>query len=329
MADRIRIAMLSMAHVHAWGYAEQVQKLDNAEIVCIWDDNEARGTEAATNFGVPFVSEISDALDRDDVDAVVVNSTTRQHKDVYLAAIKAGKHIFTEKTLTLTTKDADEVVKAANKSGVKFAVSLPSRAAGENMLIKQLIDDGAIGEVTMIRARIAHSGAMLGWFDGHASWFVDEKEAGGGALFDLGCHTTDLMRWMMGQPKSAVALMNSVSGKYDIDDNSAAVIEFENGAIGVLDTAFVHTKGPNLFEVYGKKGYIAKGLPGQGFYLDTVDEMEVPDMPASKPSIMENWLSAIQNGDELITTVEDGRNLTEMLAGIYTAWRSGKRHDFS
>ena len=337
MSDKVKIAMISMAHVHAYGYAEHVLKNDDAEMVGIWDNSEERGKPAAEKFGVPFVADMEEAMAQ--ADAVVVNATTAEHKDVYLKAIEMGKDIFTEKTLTLSTADADEVVAASNKAGIKFTVSLPSRTSSDNILIKELIDEGVVGDVTMIRARVSHAGALLRWFEGGAAWFVDEKEAGGGAMFDLGCHTTDLIRWMMGAPKSAVAIMNTLSGEYDIDDNSAAVVEFQNGAIGVLDTSFCHRMGPAPFEVYGKDGYIARGLPGtSGLYVESgklsknaKGKFTPTSMPDGRPPVMDAWLKAILQDDPslMVTTVEDGRNLTQMLEGCYTAWRTGKRFDFS
>lgn len=336
MSDTVRIAMLSMAHVHADGYANEVAGSERAELVTIWDDDAGRGKPAAEKFGVPFESDLDKVLSRNDIDAVVVNSETVKHKDHYLAAISAGKHVFTEKTLTLSTADADEVVKAANDSGVKFTVSLPSRTRGENLLIKKLVDDGAIGDVTLIRGRVAHSAALDKWFSGGSQWFVEAEESGGGAMFDLGCHTTDLVRWIMGPPKCAVAQMQSFSGNYDIDDNGVAVLEFQNGGMGILDTAFVHRSGPNLFEVFGTEGYVGRGFPGQGLFIESrklkagdIEGRITPSkLPDNLPSIMQAWIGAIIDGTPLITTVEDGRNLTEMLEGSYIAWRTGKRHDF-
>jgi predicted dehydrogenase len=338
MAKKVRIAMMSMAHAHAEGYAHQVGVSADAQLMCIWDDMQERGKPTAEKYGVPFLGKgMEEALDRKDVDAIVVNAPTAQHKEIYLKAIERGKHVFTEKALTLTTKDADEVVAAANKSGVKFTVSLPSRTRGENLMIKELVEDGKIGKVTMIRGRVAHQAAIDKWFSGGQLWFVDKKAAGGGAMFDLGCHTTDMVRWIMGKPKYAVAQMNNFSRVYNIDDNGVAVVEFANRGLGILDSSFCHRSGPNLFEVFGTEGYIGRGFPGAPLMIQSrklrggnkIDGMIVPSkLPENKPSIMEAWISAILKDTPLITNVEDGRNLTEMLEGCYIAWRSGKRFAF-
>jgi predicted dehydrogenase len=326
----VRIAMLSMAHVHADGYARQVVENKEAELVCIWDDNAERGKPAAEKYGVPFVGKMEDAIAQ--ADAVVVNAETSKHTDVYLAAIAQGKHVFTEKTLTVTTKDADEVVAAVKKSGVKFMVSLPQRSNPETLFMKKAIDEGWLGEITTMRARIAHSAALDKWFKGGSAWFTNEQLAGGGALFDLGCHTVDAMRWFMGEPESVVAQINNFSGNYDIDDNSVVAVRFKNKALGVLDTAFVQRGGLNLWEVIGTEGYLVRGLPGQRVSIQSrklqangMDGWFIPTrLPDPLPSAMQQWLGAILRDEPMHISVEDGRNLTQLLAAAYTAAREGR-----
>ena len=329
----LRISLLGMAHVHANGYAQHVVNHKEAEIVCIWDDDSARGKAAAEQFGAPWTADLEEATGSADVEAVVVNAPTSQHPEVYEAALKHGKHLFTEKALTVTTADSDEIVRLVHDSGVKFMISLPSRTRPEILFMKQVIDKGWLGKITLMRARIAHSAALDKWFSGGSAWFADERLAGGGALFDLGCHTTDVMRWLMGAPKSVIAKVQNLSGAYPIDDNSAAVIEFESGALGILDTAWVHRAGPNPYELYGTDGYLDYGAaPGSGLVLTStqlkVEGMSVTinptDLPQPLSSPMDQWISAILHGTEMTITVEDGRNLTEMLELIYTAAREGR-----
>lgn len=328
----LRIAMLSFAHVHADGYARQVTHHPEAEITCVWDDDEERGRAAATKFNVPYVRDLAATLTRPDVDAVVVNATTVQHKALLLAAVTHNKHIFTEKALTITTDDADEVVQAVNRSGLKFMISLPSRTRPETLFLKKVLDNGWLGRITMMRARIAHSAALGRWFKGGSLWFGDAAQAGGGALFDLGCHTADIMRWFLGEPVSVMAKVQNFSGAYDIDDQTLAVIEFKNGALGILDTSWVHTAGPNPLEIYGTEGYVGySGRPGDQLQLISnqlrpgdLQSMILPTkLPEALPTPLEQWISAILHGTPLTITVEDGRNLTQVLEGVYRAAQTG------
>ncbi len=332
----LRIAMLSFAHVHSDGYARQVASHPEAEIACIWDDDEARGHAAAEKYGVPYFSDLEAVLSRKDVDAVVVDAPTVQHKDILLAAVAHRKHIFTEKALTVTTVEADEVVKAVRESGIRFMISLPSRTRPETLFLKKALDAGWIGRVTMMRARIAHMAALDRWFKGGSAWFGDVKLAGGGALFDLGCHTVDVMRWFLGEPTSVVAKIQNFSGAYDIDDQTVAVVEFKSGALGILDTSWVHRAGPNPIEIYGTDGFV--GYAGRGERIQLISTRLQPEgvqgtivldkLPEPLPTPMEQWISAILHDTPMTITVEDGRNLTQLLEGIYQSARTGREVRF-
>ena len=111
----LKIAMLSFAHVHANGYARQVNENPDTKIQCIWDDDPVRGQIASEQFGVPYIADLEAVVSSPDVDGVVINAYTSQHPWVMKAALKHKKHVFTEKALTVATKDADEIVKLVNR----------------------------------------------------------------------------------------------------------------------------------------------------------------------------------------------------------------------
>ncbi len=201
----LRVAMLSFAHVHADGYARHVANHPEAKIEMIWEDDAGRAKAAHEKFGAPVCEDLEEVLGSPAVDAVVINAYTSQHRDLMLAAIRHNKHIFTEKALAVTAKDADEIAEAVHKSGIKFMISLPRRTWPEILFMKQVLDNGWIGKVSLMRARVAHAASLEHWFHDGSAWFADEGLAGGGALFDLGCHTVDVMRWFMGEPKSVIS----------------------------------------------------------------------------------------------------------------------------
>ena len=305
----LRIAMLGFAHVHA---------------------------KAAAQYGVVYSPDLDEVLQRQDIDAVVVNAPTVQHPDILLAAVAADKHIFTEKALTITTADANVVTEAIQNSDIRFMISLPRRTWPETLFMKQALDAGWLGDITMMRARLAHSGALDRWFSGPSLWFGDASQAGGGALFDLGCHIVDIMRWFLGEPVSVIAKVQNFSGNYDIDDQTLAIVEFRNGALGILDCTWVHRAGPNPVEIYGTEGFVGYG--GQGEPMQVTSSRLQPDgirgiiqpsvLPEALPSPMEQWVSAILHDTEMTITVEDGRNLTQLMDGIYEAAASKREVQF-
>ena len=193
----------------------------------------------------------------------------------------------------------------------------------------------------MMRARVAHNASLDNWFKGGSAWFGDAALAGGGALFDLGCHTVDVMRWFLGEPESLVAKVENFSGAYDIDDNCVALVKFKSGALGILDVSWVQRSGPNPLEIYGTEGYIGRSnAPGQNimFSSQQIDLSDLQDgglpyisptrMPDPLPMPVDMWVSACLNDTAPTITVEDGRNLTQLLEGIYTSASTGREYRF-
>ncbi len=332
---KIGVALLSFAHVHARGYADQVRENPDTEAVAIWDEDPERGQAEAEKRGVPFYSSLEATLALPEVEAVVVNAPTNRHKEVLIAAANAGKHIFTEKSLTITTPEADEVVRAVEQAGIKFMISLPSRTRPEILFAKKVVDEGLLGDITLMRARIAHSAALDRWFSGGSAWFGDMQAAGGGAFFDLGCHRVDIMRWLLGEPTSVVAQMNNFSDAYEIDDNMVAVIEFRNKALGILDVAWVQRQVPNRLEIYGTEGYLGIDAAPNGPRIQLISNRQkmgdiqgyvLPtNLPPALPSPMQQWISAIKDGTSMTISLYDGWNLVQLLDGCYTAAREGRQ----
>ncbi len=328
----IRIAKLSMAHVHARGYTNQIRDNSETELVAIWDEEEYGGKQAAEDYDVPYYDDLDQVLSRDDVDAVVVDAITSDHPKVMVAAAEAGKHIFTEKALAIDVDGCDQIISAVKKSGVKFMISMPQRCDGGIQLVKKVVDDGLLGDITFGRFRIAHSAGLDKWFSGPSAWFGDAKRAGGGALFDLGCHPVYRMRWLLGTPKRTMSLMNNFSGSYPIDDNSISIVEFENKALGIVDCSWVHRSGPNMTEIYGTEGSIAIGHGDMHFESrkldDSAREAYVADSPPALASPMQQWIDAILRNESMSITIEDGRDLTELMQGFYMSNEQGRSIDF-
>jgi 1,5-anhydro-D-fructose reductase (1,5-anhydro-D-mannitol-forming) len=335
---KIGIALLSFAHVHARGYADQVRDHPDCETVAVWDEDPARGQAEAEKRGVPFYNDLEAVLALPDVDGVVVDAPTSMHRDILIAAAQAGKHIFTEKSLTITLAEATEVLGAVQDANIQFMISLPSRTRPEILFAKRAIEDGLLGEVTQMRARIAHMAALDHWFSGGSAWFGDEEQAGGGAFFDLGCHRVDVMRWLLGEPASVVAQMNNFSQAYPIDDNMVAVVTFRNRAIGILDVSWVQRSGPNPLEIYGTDGYLGIDAAPNGPRIQLISSRAsmgdlqgfvIPtNLPPAPPSPLHQWIAAIKTGTPANINIYDGWNLTQLMEGCYTAAREGREFTF-
>ncbi len=248
----LRIAMLSKWHVHAEGYAREAVATGKAEIAAIWDEDAERGKKWADELKVDFEADLDTLLARSDIDAVISCTPTTMHDDVLVKAANAGKHIFTEKALSTTVEGCKKIADAISKNGVTFTISYPQLFNKPMKLIKSYIDSGKLGTVTTVRIRNAHSGVSGGWLPEY--WF-EEKDAGGGAMMDLGCHPMYQLAYLCGKPKRISALFNSPLGS-KVDENAVSIIEFENGIIGISETGFDSYCSPHKIEVYGTDGTI-------------------------------------------------------------------------
>jgi predicted dehydrogenase len=328
----IRIAILSAAHLHANSYAQEARNTQDVQVACVWDDDPARGGAFAKELGVPFDNDIARVLARKDVDAVILCSETRKHRAILVAAAHAKKHIFVEKPLTLTLAEADEVMREIKASGAKFMISLPQRSKSEALLMKELIDKGTLGKIATARFRMGHAAALEKLFKEGSAWFGDEQLAGPGALFDIACHTLDAMRWLLGEPASVFCKSVNFTNTYPVPDNGVVVIEFKNKAVGILDFSYVQGAGPNFWELYGTEGTAVRDMPGQppvtyikrqgadGFAAS----WQRVKMPKPRPSALQQWFAAIQRNEPMHITVDDARNLTQLLDAARASAREGR-----
>ena len=205
----IRIGMISYWHVHAADYTREVLQHPDTELAAIWDEQPERGLRMASEYGVPFVASLDELLERADIDAVVVNAPTTMHRDIMVQVARAGKHIFTEKVIAPTLREASAIAEAVRQSGVKLAVSLPRLYDDYTVTIRKLLREEALGKLTLARVRLSHNGATNDWLPAH---FYNKDETSGGALIDLGCHPMYLVRLFLGMPQRVTAQYGYVTG---------------------------------------------------------------------------------------------------------------------
>jgi 1,5-anhydro-D-fructose reductase (1,5-anhydro-D-mannitol-forming) len=317
MTESIRVAVLSRWHVHADEYAKAVNDHPGARVVAVWDEIPARGRPWAADLGVDFVADYPALLARSDIDAVVVTTPTNLHKDVIIAAARAGKHVFTEKVLATRLADARAVADAVRVAKIRFTISFPRRTIAPLLYAKQLVASGALGAVTLVRIRIAHDGALRNWLPEH---FYDAPACGGGAMIDLGAHGMYLSRWLLGKPRRITSVFNTLTGRA-VEDNAVSVIEFANNAIAINETAFVSWGGAYSVEIDGTQGGFAMSSPRDVRVRSGADKKwRVADaLPADEVMPLPRWLDGIIAGssDDFGMGIDAACELSEMMEAAY------------
>lgn len=236
---------------------------------------------AATRYGYETCYDDWHELIRDDRVQLFDNVVpTAAHAGPCIAAAQAGKHVLCEKPLARSAREAAKMLEAAEKAGVKHMVGFNYRFVPALRQARQWIEAGLLGEIYHFRAVYLQE-----WITDPnvgMNWRLDQAQAGSGALGDLGAHTIDLARWLVGEPVKVSAMTRTFIkerplddgsgrlGEVTVDDAFTALIEFENGALGTLEASRFcpGRKNAQKLEINGSKGSLV-------FDLERINEIEV------------------------------------------------------
>ncbi|HHY56070.1 MAG TPA: Gfo/Idh/MocA family oxidoreductase [Chloroflexi bacterium] len=250
------------------------------KLVAICGRNEAATRAAAIRFGYErYYTDWRDMLADDNVQLFDNGGPNDAHAEPSIVAAQAGKHILCEKPLARTAEEAKTMLDAVQKAGVKHMVAFNYRFVPAIRQMRKLIESGALGRIYHFRAVYLQE-----WIMPHYNmpmiWRLDKRVAGSGALGDLGAHIIDLGRYLVGEVESVSAMTRTfiperpwgdgTMGKVDVDDAFAAVVSFDNGALGTVEaTRFAAgRKNGNVIEINGEKGSMR-------FNLERMNELEV------------------------------------------------------
>lgn len=289
MASTFKAALLSGWHVHAQGYAQEFNQVEGCRIGAVYDEDRARGQALAQKFDCPYFEDFRAALTAPGISAGILNSATNLHKEHLLSMISLGKHIFTEKVLTASHREALDIKEALQNSGLVFAISFPHLGWAEIIKAKEIMDSGRLGQVKYARVRNVHNGAVAGWLPAH---FYSKEQCGGGAMIDLGAHPMYTLAHFLGQPLSVQSLFTHVTAK-EVEDNAACLLSFAGGAIGVSETGFLSSGNPYTLELSGSKGSL---LLREGLFITDEQtgfkQQAVLELPSAQPSPLVLWALA-------------------------------------
>lgn len=307
----LRIGKISYWHVHAWDYTKQAQEHPDTVIAAVWDEDEERGRAAADKLGVTFYADLNEML-ASDIDAVIVDAPTNRHTEVMLAAAAGGKHIFTEKVVAPTLAEVNQILKAVDDNGIKLTVSLPRLNDGYTLAIRELLEKEKLGQVTQVRVRLSHNGALANWLPEH---FYSLEQCGGGAMIDLGCHPMYLTRLFLGAlPSEVSAQFGYVTGR-EVEDNAIALVKGSGGAVGIVEAGFVNPHSPFTIEVHGTKGSLFYGTPENELLVraDNDEAWQTVAIPDNRESAFEQWVSHVQNGTTADENIAMAKELTMLM----------------
>ncbi|MCC5036695.1 Gfo/Idh/MocA family oxidoreductase [Streptomyces sp. WAC 00631] len=271
-----------MGRVHTQAYTRVLHHFPDLqlrpELVAVAEEVPGRAEEAADRYGFAGTArDWRDIATDPRVQAVSVTAPNFLHREIGVAMAEAGKHLWIEKPVGLTSADARAVAKAAAGAGVRGAVGFTYRHVPAVETARELIASGGIGTVTHARIRLfsdyaAHPDAAL-------TWRYERRRGGSGVLGDLASHGVDLARLLLGEITSLVAdtavfvperarptgstagharSAGGEPGPVENEDHVSCLLRFASGARGVLEACRVSVGEQNAygFEIHGTRGAV-------------------------------------------------------------------------
>ncbi|MDQ3187373.1 MAG: Gfo/Idh/MocA family oxidoreductase [Pseudomonadota bacterium] len=193
------------------------------------------------------------------IDAVIISTPPVSHATIGVPCLRAGKHLLIEKPLAATVQECEALVDAAERARVCLATGFTLRQTPAARLARQLIADGAIGQIDHIRAFHGHKGGK----DFGPAWITDHAMTGGGSLMDNGIHMIDMARWFLGGTETIMGLASNHSWhKNGCEDNGFVLMRNAAGQIASVQGSWTEWRGYRWrMEVYGTVGAIRFSFP--------------------------------------------------------------------
>ncbi|MBQ3080711.1 MAG: Gfo/Idh/MocA family oxidoreductase [Clostridia bacterium] len=234
MKDMLRVGIIGMGGISRV-HTDVLMNMENAKIVAVCDINQARLQAAKEKTGAENAYENwEDLIKQEDIDIVHVLTPHYLHAPMSIRALKAGKHVLTEKPMATTVEDARKMIEAADQADTTLSVIFQNRYNASTVAVKEMQEAGELGRLICARASICwHREAPYytesGW---RGAWATE----GGGTLINQAIHTLDLLSYLGGPIKRVLGHISTdlLRDSIEVEDNCHAVFEYENGAKGVL-----------------------------------------------------------------------------------------------
>jgi UDP-N-acetyl-2-amino-2-deoxyglucuronate dehydrogenase len=321
-------------------HARAARDVPGVEIAAIYGTNAGKVSRLCLEHGGQPYSDFDQFLSHRPMDLVAIGSPSAMHAAQGIAAARRGLHVLTEKPLDITTTRADALISEADRAGIKLGVFFQDRCKPDILRVKKAVDAGVLGHPILADARVK-------WYrppDYYANsrwrgtWALD----GGGALINQAVHTVDLLLWLFGNVASVQASSKAALHAIEVEDTLVALLQFANGALGVLQAATsVYPGYPRRLELTGSQGTI---IIEQDRLLaadlrnpqeDLLRGGEADQNPSAFSPVvsdvrghqyaLEDFLASIQTNTDPRCDGREGRRSLALVEAIYAACRTGER----
>ena len=324
-------------------HAVPVNMMKNAELVAVCDVKEDRAKAKAEKFKCKYYLDYREMIDNEALDVIHICTPHYMHAPISIYASNAGKHVLTEKPMSISLQDAEAMIKAADDSKTTLGVIFQNRYNNGSVLIKETLQSGALGKILSGRAIVTwmRTDEYYSKSDWKGTW---DKE-GGGVIIDQAIHTLDLMRWFVGSEIEYVDanIGNRAHNIIEVEDVAEGVIKYKNGAVTGFFTINYYTyDAPVEIELHCEKGIVKMVGDRASIRLDNGRELiaDINQQEAAGVDFGEgtksywgishikqisNYYDCLGRGEKPEITGTEALKTQKMICAIYESGKTRKR----
>ncbi len=330
-----------------WHTLAVLRNSEQAEVVAYCDAERERAEKFNQEYSggqARTYARFEELVEDPRVDVVSVCTPSGLHLEPILAAARAGKHILCEKPIEIRLDRIDRIIDAVERAGVKLGVVFQRRTFEPSLKVKESLDRGVLGRLVLASAYLKYFRSRSYYRSGswRGTWALD----GGGALMNQGIHGIDLLLWLAGPVERVRAITRTLVHEIEVEDTAAALLEFQNGALGVIEGATSTNPGlPTRLELHGSEGTIiyeenriVKWAVG-GHADRPAEELALPPeeaLPAAGKlsgkdlealghvRLVADLIESVREDRDPAVTAQEARRSVELILAIYESARTGK-----
>ena len=291
-----------------------------SELVAISRRRAELAKSFADRFGARFsCATWQELVAAEEIDAVYVATPVNLHAPITIRAAEAGKHVLCEKPMALSVADCDGMIGAAAANGVKLGVAYYRHLYPMITRVKTLLAEGAIGNP--VTAQINAFERFDPGPDHPRSWLLDPRQAGGGPMFDFGCHRIEVLVNLFGKVTEVRSILTNTAYGREVEDTATASFGFESGTVATLTVSHAAAEPQDTLHIFGREGSIhIPKLNGSELCIIRRGTEAVEQHPAPgnlHQPLIEQFITAVLHGDEPVVGGQSGREVNRLLEAIY------------
>ncbi len=320
--ETIRWGIIGCGNVTEKKSGPAFYELPGSKLVAVMRRDEAKAADYALRHGVArYYSDARLLIDDPEVDAVYIATPPNTHAQYAIVAMEAGKPAYVEKPMALNYRQCLDMIEVSERTGVPLYVAYYRRALPFFNKVKQLIDDGAIGEVRFASMRLERPPSPVD-YEPDMVWRLNPEISGGGYFVDVGSHQINLLQFLFGPVASHRSYVTNKAGLYDVEDYVSMLIEHQTGVHvnctwcfcapekhRVDELEIVGSEGLMRFSVFGMHHiYLSKG--------SSVDIIEVDSEPVIQKPMIASVNQAIRNWDFMTNNLHEAATTTLIMQKV-------------